>query len=75
MDLEQVRQLMDEIEFTARCYAESTSCDVLSLSDEEKEKEARAIYVELKVLLGRLATVTKMNITLTKMLEEVNESR
>lgn len=75
MDLEQVRQLMDEIEFTARCYAESTSCDVLSLSDEEKEKEARAIYVELKVLLGRLATATKMNITLTKMLEEVNESR
>ena len=75
MDLEKVRQLMDEIEFTARCYAESTSCDVLSLSDEEKEKEARAIYVELKVLLGRLATVTKMNITLTKMLEEVNESR
>ena len=75
MDLEQVRQLMDEIEFTARCYAESTSCDVLSLSDEEKEKEARAIYVELKVLLGRLATATKMNITLTKMLEEANESR
>ena len=75
MDLEKVRHLMDEIEFTARCYAESTSCDVLSLSDEEKEKEARAIYVELKVLLGRLATTTKMNIALTKMLENDDASR
>lgn len=75
MDLEKVRQLMYDIEFTARCYAEGTSCEVLSLSDEEKEKEARAIYVELKVLLGRLATVTKMNIALTKMLEGSDESR
>ena len=75
MDLEKVRQLMDEIEFTARCYVESTSCEVLSLSDEEKEKEARAIYVELKVLLGRLATTTKMNIALTKMLENDDASR
>ena len=75
MDLEKVRQLMDEIEFTARCYAESTSCEIISLSDEEKEKEARAIYVELKVLLGRLATATKMNIALNEMLEMVNESR
>ena len=74
MDFINISHLLEEIEFTARVFNEYKGCDTLSPTEEELSKEAKAIYVELKILLGRLAAATGMNMDI-KDLEANDESR
>ncbi len=74
MDFINISHLLEEIEFTARVFNEYKGCDILSPTEEELSKEAKTLYVELKILLGRLATATGMNMDI-KNLEVINESR
>ena len=74
MDFINISYLLEEIEFTTRVFNEYKECDTLSPTEEELSKEAKAIYVELKILLGRLAIATGMNMDI-KDLEVIHESR
>lgn len=74
MDFINISHLMEEIEFTARVFNEYKESDTLSPTEEELSKEIKVLYVELKILLGRLATAAEMNMDI-KDLEVINESR
>ena len=73
MDLQKVNDLMDSIEFTSRCYEMFRNSEPKP-TENELAKEAKVLFVELKVLVGRLAVAANMNLN-TKELEIVSKNK